>query len=232
MMLSTATKPWPHCDRSQRGTTESSPYSPRLQSRGPIATIIRTANKLVGELLSTATKPWPHCDGTWTRPCWRTRLVSPRLQSRGPIATRTSGSGWSPPRAALHGYKAVAPLRPWTSGRKPGRCCPLSTATKPWPHCDDNYRYRVPGTPLLSTATKPWPHCDQVVGCTWSTPPSLHGYKAVAPLRPGSSPFPFLAVSPLHGYKAVAPLRRETVWSAHATPAASPRLQSRGPIAT
>ena len=180
--------------------------SPRLQSRGPIATASSVAKLVMMTTLSTATKPWPHCDdaagvialswqvsprlqsrgpiatpGSPAAP--RPRPSSPRLQSRGPIATvGPAGAAWWWP-GALHGYKAVAPLRLGTEreGRSGLR---LSTATKPWPHCDmamhtkaaaekhsPRLQSRGPiattrpprrrhGMPDLSTATKPWPHCD------------------------------------------------------------------------
>ena len=204
--------------------------SPRLQSRGPIATGTKVPEQSTGRKLSTATKPWPHCDVE----CVHSNSLpscSPRLQSRGPIATRARGT----PRASgpsLHGYKAVAPLRPQCppAGRFCGRR--LSTATKPWPHCDSSSPAGKAGTyalhgykavaPLrladccsgsgtgavLSTATKPWPHCDT----------SIRGGR------------PARACSPrLQSRGPIA-----TTWGLPpaASSTGSPRLQSRGPIAT
>ena len=87
--------------------------SPRLQSRGPIATAMPPWENRRSRHLSTATKPWPHCDVRFQLEHWRAVLEP------------------------LHGYKAVAPLRRRQRGRtRSAHALTLSTATKPWPHCD------------------------------------------------------------------------------------------------
>ena len=156
--LSTATKPWPHCDEFTPGANTAGNVSPRLQSRGPIAT---EEHHLVASGLAPlhGYKAVAPLRRVWGCVCERLAVLSPRLQSRGPIAT-VAVRRLDPQPAALHGYKAVAPLRRSRSAACPPEAA-LSTATKPWPHCDEDDELaggQVPGP--LSTATKPWPHCD------------------------------------------------------------------------
>ena len=192
-LLSTATKPWPHCDSSPfPPAVPPAGRSPRLQSRGPIATAHAAAGPPGRTALSTATKPWPHCDGMTSH-------------SRAPPSTRVSRPA-AASRSPLHGYKAVAPLRRSVT-RRPGCARRLSTATKPWPHCD-GCRARVHRdvvcSPRLQSrgpiATKR--ECVEC-GATDGSP----RLQSRGPIATRSSPRPGAWSAALHGYKAVAPLR-------------------------
>ena len=205
-MLSTATKPWPHCDYMGARAGGGADSSPRLQSRGPITT------------------PASGLHLTRQEPLHGYKAVAPLRRN-----LLDGGGGLLPP---LHGYKAVAPLRPLDPGmvshlpllsprlqsRGPiATCSPPTHASghSPSPRLQSrgpiatSTRRTTPRrSPTLSTATKPWPHCDEL------------GAELPRPRHP------------LHGYKAVAPLRLEDYDLYPRNTIDSPRLQSRGPIAT
>ena len=136
------------------------------------------------------------------------QVSSPRLQSRGPIATYGPLTT-PPPFRPLHGYKAVAPLRPTRPVSSPRRASSSPRLQSRGPIATCQARSGRPPVRVLSTATKPWPHCD-------SAGPRGRATKTGA----------------LHGYKAVAPLRRVALRELEDERWVSPRLQSRGPIAT
>ena len=207
------------------------PGSPRLQSRGPIATSRTLGGRTGCPPLSTATKPWPHCD--WASVAGVVLLTTlhgykavaplrpqPLARGHGVVAAlhgykavaplrREHRERRHPVQRSLHGYKAVAPLRRGGAhqGQAPRH---LSTATKPWPHCDLGEmaeRLLVEGTsprlqsrgPIATAAT---------CGTCSSSRRTLHGYKAVAPLRRAGPAGGAAVRRALHGYKAVAPLRQ------------------------
>ena len=236
LTLSTATKPWPHCDRivlglhDDRAETLSTATKPWPHCDHHYEARVRRA-----QVLSTATKPWPHCDTRFPPGGFASAWALHGYKAVAPLRLPCRHLPRRRPQA-LHGYKAVAPLRhcEWVPSILRA-CYTLSTATKPWPHCDERVEPLDLGGSPLSTATKPWPHCDiyfyELQGYIQG---SLHGYKAVAPLRLGgpfrprwasgglstaTKPWPHCdqrvvfdldrRVFALHGYKAVAPLRLE-----------------------
>ena len=178
--LSTASRPWPHCGLCdlapghrildpfhglkavaplrQLSLDETTDHCPSFHGLKAVAPLRQhaPAPATSPRHLSTASRPWPHC-GTLLPRGTPGQADFPRPQGRGPIAAGTT-TPCLRRRLAFHGLKAVAPLRP-AAPRCPPRAAPLSTASRPWPHCGAELRQLRPDARALSTASRPWPHC-------------------------------------------------------------------------
>ena len=187
-------------------TATEPPSSPRPQGRGPIAAGHRAARGRGGSAVSTASGPWPHCGHV---PVLHPRQAGQVSTASGPwphCGALLIEEGQLV-AAGLHGLRAVAPLRPgsarpgaprspWSprpQGRGPiaarSAACPpeaasVSTASGPWPHCGPTKLARRP----RARGWSPRPQGRGPIAATHASastprPSSLHGLRAVAPLR-------------------------------------------------